>query len=413
MKLRNSTSFSNLLQAAHDKMALAPRRPFQRRPRLTKHQELLICDRRRQLPGGTYADLAAWAQAEFMLASKPSKQMIARVLYSEARLRRLTSDCLARCKPRPPFQLQLDRCIVEFVTACEEMQLALSGGMIIARAAWVLRRLKAPPALWPRLGRSWLRRLQNRYGIHWRRSYGEDGLVDLESIKEDIQSLRSLIRSYSYTDVYNMDETSFFYNNVLRGSLCINEAPSLKQDKSRLTLAVCTNATGTNKLPLLFIGKPFKPRWLAQKPAGTLYASTNKSWMTTETFHGWLRDVDASMRAQGRHVLLLVDNASSHDDEGIVLTNVRVEKLPPNTTSKLQPLDQGIIYCLKRDVLRRKMEFALDALDDGIENPYKVGPLKAIEWCTEAWSELSSKTIENCWLHSTLIAKTDMNFIMA
>jgi hypothetical protein len=99
MKLRNSTSFSNLLQAAHDKMALAPRRPFQRRPRLTKHQELLICDRRRQLPGGTYADLAAWAQAEFMLASKPSKQMIARVLYSEARLRRLTSDCLARCKP--------------------------------------------------------------------------------------------------------------------------------------------------------------------------------------------------------------------------------------------------------------------------------------------------------------------------
>jgi hypothetical protein len=73
------------------------------------------------------------------------------------------------------------------------MQLALSGGMIIARAVWVLRRLKAPPALWPRLGRSWLRRLQNRHGIHWRRSYGEDGLVDLESIKEDIQSLRSLL----------------------------------------------------------------------------------------------------------------------------------------------------------------------------------------------------------------------------
>jgi hypothetical protein len=104
---------ADLHQAAHDKMALAPRRPFQRRPRLTKHQELLLCDRRRQLPGDTYADLAAWAQEEFMLASKPSKQMIARVLHSEARLRRLTSDCLARCKPRPPFQLQLDRCIVE------------------------------------------------------------------------------------------------------------------------------------------------------------------------------------------------------------------------------------------------------------------------------------------------------------
>jgi len=62
------------------------------------------------------------------------------------------------------------------------------------------------------------------------------------------------------------------------------------------------------------------------------------------------------------------------------------------------------------------MEFALDALDDGIENPYKVGPLKAIEWCTEASSELSSKTIENCWLHSTLEmfrTQSSLHFISA
>ncbi|KAE9042833.1 hypothetical protein PR003_g8463 [Phytophthora rubi] len=132
--------------------------------------------------------------------------------------------------------------------------------------------------------------------------------------------------------------------------------------------------------------------------------------MATDTFQGWLRDVDASMRAQQRHILILVDNASSHCDDGVTLTNVCVAKLPANTTSKLQPLDQGIIYCINRDVLRKKMEFAVDAVDEGVGNPCKVGALKAIEWCE--WRQLPAKSIENCWLHSTLVAKTDMNFIL-
>ncbi|KAE8990450.1 hypothetical protein PF011_g18352 [Phytophthora fragariae] len=360
-------------------MATPVPRPFQKRVRLTKLQELKICEHRHDQQGATLAELATWAQKEFSLAIKPSKQLVSR---AQRRLGLLSADCLRRRNARPRFQLLLDQSIVEYVKACEEMQLALSGAMVIARAKWVLHRLEIPPSAWPRLGKSWLRRLQRRYGIRWRRSYGEDGMVDLASVEGEIQKLRSLIRSYSYTDVYNMDETSCFYNNVPRGSLCINEAPSLKQDKSRLTLVVCTNVTGTDKMPLLFIGKFFKPRWIAKKPADTLYTSTNKDWMTTDTFQGWLRDVDASMRAQQRHILILVDNASSHCDDGVTLTNVCVAKLPANTTSKLQPLDQGIIYCIKRDVLRKKMEFAVDAVDVGVENPYKVGALKATE-CTQ------------------------------
>ncbi|KAE8968620.1 hypothetical protein PR002_g27699 [Phytophthora rubi] len=106
--------------------------------------------------------------------------------------------------------------------------------------------------------------------------------------------------------------------------------------------------------------------------------------MTTTTFQDWLRDVDQSMREKRRRVLLLVDNASSHCDDGLALTNVRLAKLPPNTTSKIQPLGQGFIYCVKREVLRKKMEHALDRIEDGEENLYKVGMLKGIEWCAEA-----------------------------
>ena len=125
-----------------------------------------------------------------------------------------------------------------------------------------------------------------------------------------------------------------------------------------------------------------------------------------------LRDVDQSMREKGRQILLLVDNASSHCEDGVLLTNVRVVKLPPNTTSKLLPLDQGIIYCIKRQVLRKKMEQALDLMEEGVSNPYKVGMLKGIQWCAEAWQELRPETIQHCWFHSTLISKTDINFIL-
>jgi hypothetical protein len=42
---------------------------------------------------------------------------------------------------------------------------------------------------------------------------------------------------------------------------------------------------------------------------------------------------------------MMVDNASSH---GKLLSNVRIEKLPP--PSIMQPLDHVIGYCLKRDM---------------------------------------------------------------
>ena len=50
------------------------------------------------------------------------------------------------------------------------------------------------------------------------------------------------------------------------------------------------------------------------------------------------------MIAEGRIVLLFLDNAPSHPkilQEG--LKNIKLEFLPNNTTSRLQPCDAGII----------------------------------------------------------------------
>ena len=54
------------------------------------------------------------------------------------------------------------------------------------------------------------------------------------------------------------------------------------------------------------------------------------------------------MRVQNRNILLLVDNAPTHAlYENTNLTNIVIEYFPPNTTSHLQPCDQGIINSFK------------------------------------------------------------------
>jgi hypothetical protein len=75
--------------------------------------------------------------------------------------------------------------------------------------------------------------------------------------------------------------------------------------------------------------------------------------MTGVIMEEYLQWLDNKMRAANRKVLLLLDNFSGHE-LGVELVggkqglpNVRIEWLPPNTTSYWQPLDQGIIASFK------------------------------------------------------------------
>lgn len=52
------------------------------------------------------------------------------------------------------------------------------------------------------------------------------------------------------------------------------------------------------------------------------------------------------MKREKRKILLFLDNCTVHNSPP-TLSNVEVYYFPPNTTSKLQPLDQGIIHNFK------------------------------------------------------------------
>uniref|UniRef100_A0AAV1T625 DDE-1 domain-containing protein n=1 Tax=Peronospora matthiolae TaxID=2874970 RepID=A0AAV1T625_9STRA len=73
-----------------------------------------------------------------------------------------------------------------------------------------------------------------------------------------------------------------------------------------------------------------------------------------------------------------MDNAPSHIVADLELTNITVQVLPPNTTSKIQPMDAGIIAAFKRHYRRLHLQNALDRDERGETNLYKVDQLTAM-----------------------------------
>lgn len=146
-----------------------------------------------------------------------------------------------------------------------------------------------------------------------------------------------------------MDETAFFYQLIPDRSLATHLWEGGKQNKYRLTVAVCTNASSTDKVPLWFIGRHTHPRCLKNiniQNLGCQYVANKKAWMIGELFCPWLQWFSKYI-GHKRQVILVLDNFSGHEPGNLIPPNVKIEFLPPNTTIKLQPCDQGIIHTLK------------------------------------------------------------------
>ena len=72
-----------------------------------------------------------------------------------------------------------------------------------------------------------------------------------------------------------------------------------------------------------------------------------KSWVDSILFEEWVREVGRRFTKEGRKIILLVDNCPGHPSiDNLVCTELIF--LPPNATSKLQTMDEGIeIWSLK------------------------------------------------------------------
>ena len=96
---------------------------------------------------------------------------------------------------------------------------------------------------------------------------------------------------------------------------------------------------------------------------------------------------------------LLLDNCASHTKSVPGLKAVTLFFLPPNTTSVLQPLDQGIIKNFKHFYRTSISERQVRCLDSG--TPFTITLLDALSESQKAWAKVTPQTISNCWFHMT------------
>ena len=112
------------------------------------------------------------------------------------------------------------------------------------------------------------------------------------------------------------------------------------------------------------------------------------------------------MRRQKRKILLLIDNAHSHITRDLELRFVRVEFLPPNTTSEIQPMDAGVIRNFKVHYKRHFLKHQLNMFDqDG--STEKINVKQAIYFIHDAWKDVKQTIIANCWKHTEILPSTD------
>ncbi|GES84905.1 CENP-B homolog protein 2-like [Rhizophagus clarus] len=183
--------------------------------------------------------------------------------------------------------------------------------------------------------------------IHQEKLHGEAASSDQTVIDEALPLLHSKCASYPLEKIYNIDETGTRSNTNHKMYF------QIKKNKEHLSIDLCANADGSYKLDPLIIGKFAKPRCFKNVNINNLpmkYQNNNKAWMIITIFQEWLQEFDYQVaRKHGsQRVLLLLDNCSSHKLQGLVLPYVEVYFLPPNTTSKIQLMDSGIIMSFKR-----------------------------------------------------------------
>ncbi|KDQ18967.1 hypothetical protein BOTBODRAFT_98136, partial [Botryobasidium botryosum FD-172 SS1] len=309
-------------------------------------------------------------------------------------------------RPRKVAFPEVEAALSLWVATSDRRHLTISGDLIREKARRFAALFGIPPDDFLSLSNGWLESFKVRHGLRDVRYYGEAGSVDQAQLALEIPRLQEIISKYARRDVFNWDESGLYYRARPTRGLAMSSHPGFKVDKTRITVAFLANATGSEMPQPLIIGKARRPRAFKKRDGTQLgfdYWWNTKAWMTSSIFSSWLERLDAEMHRQGRHILLLVDNASSHKYNPSKIHNIRVEFLPPNMTSRIQPLDAGIIRTFKAHYRRLFLHRALDRDESGEADIYQINQLEAMHMIRDAWALVSAQTVVNCWAHTGIL----------
>jgi hypothetical protein len=317
----------------------------------------------------------------------------------------------------------LEKALFEWFTAIRANNARINDNMLCEKAKVLAEALELVDF---KGSNGWLHKFKQRHNIQSYCMHGEAGSADEQGVNIARVAVPQIIEEggYSPDDVYNCDESGLYYraqpNRTLNHA---GPARGKKKIKDRITVMLCTNVTGTDKRIPLVIHKSARPRCFGKVGTWNVsdfceYHHNSSAWMNTTVFTGWAQKLNTSMRLAKRNVIVFCDNAASHTVPGakrtvmhglhaIKLSNTTICFLPANTTSIIQPLDQGIIAAWKVHYKRELLLWTMAAIEEAEpgKDLSKIMPdvRNAIIWAKRAWDGLSAATVRNCWWKSGIL----------
>ena len=242
----------------------------------------------------------------------------------------------------------------------------------------------------------WLDRSKKRFNVSFKTVSGESSPCTDEMVAPWEQTtLPTILSKYDLNHIYIADEFGLFYRAQPNKSLHLKNENSVgrKHNKLHLTGLTETDVVG-EKLPLFGIDKSKKPRSFKHiKYLPCRYHSQKKSWMNSILFEEWVREVDKRFTKEGQKNVLFIDNCPAHPSINN-LVSTELIFLPPNNTSKLQPMDQGVIRSLKTYYNRMSIKRLIEAIEKKKPLP-EFSTLDAMQILDAAWAKVTTKIVVN------------------
>ena len=141
-----------------------------------------------------------------------------------------------------------------------------------------------------------------------------------------------------------------------------------------------------------------------------VYMASPNAWMTQVLFKDWFFEhfvpsvrFYATAKGLEPKALLLLDQCPAHPRQEYLQTRdgkIKAHYLPKNTTSQLQPMDQGIIRSFKANYRRELLlHLLLDPQYTSLVTSLKTYNIKDMCYIiSKAWRQIKPESIEKCWI---------------
>jgi hypothetical protein len=311
----------------------------------------------------------------------------------------------------------LEGILYRWYLQCRTHNIKLTAVHIREKALEINKKLNINPKF--EAGLDWARNFRIRHGIT-----EEDIFLDFpnatairEKTFRDEFSKRVNNKECTLDNIYNVVYVPIMWKSVPEKTEIFKRAKSTGNQEmceDHVTVLICVNASGCQKLPILIIGSEVINRRLYNfktRIFSTIYKSKSNAWMDSTIFNDWfehhfLKSVREKQKNGKREkTVLLLDNSRLLFD----LKNlnekdefVTVESIPNDVSQVVLPIRCGIIVCFIRKY-RRELARILEPLadsdkeDEVIDNHKDLNMWDCCRIVHRAWSKVDDVVIRRAW----------------